>query len=216
MFCIGWALQTVLGLKLMVLVEGCGYYGMTLFKLRNTKFYHAFASSRRRVNKVTGLRKDNRKWCTNLEHLCALTSGFYNSIFTSNGVDSSSYPICGYFPRVEARQITYLLAPVMDEEALQIARIKHEDNAFLDAFDAEVDGVKDFESRNEVGASTFQTSDAAVTAMKKYVSSKKMSRSEDGLSALVKEISKFGAAYQETMQEIKSIVALLQKRGRGK
>ncbi|KAK9005323.1 hypothetical protein V6N11_042763 [Hibiscus sabdariffa] len=90
-----------------------------------------------------------------------------------------------------------------------------EDNVFLDAFDAEVGGVKDFESRNEVGASTFQTYDAAVTTMKKDVSSKKRSRSEDGLSALVEEIGKFGAAYRETTQEIKSIAAFFKKEAEG-
>ncbi|KAK8558885.1 hypothetical protein V6N12_042177 [Hibiscus sabdariffa] len=84
----------------------------------------------------------------------------------------------------------------------------------MDAFDAKV-GVKDSESRNEVCASTFQTYDTAVTTMKKDVSSKKRSRSEDGLSSLVEEIGKFGAAYRETTHEIKSIAAFFKKEAEG-
>ncbi|KAK9011560.1 hypothetical protein V6N11_044407 [Hibiscus sabdariffa] len=83
---------------------------------RNTKFYHAFASSRHRANKVKGLHKDNGEWCTNPSVLCALASGFYSSLFTSDGANSSSYHIHGFFPRVEARQLDSLLAPIMDEE----------------------------------------------------------------------------------------------------
>ncbi|KAK8998158.1 hypothetical protein V6N11_012689 [Hibiscus sabdariffa] len=86
------------------LVKGYGYYVMTLFKLRdrNTKFYHAFASSQHCANKVAGFRKDNREWCTNPGHLHVLASGFYKLLFTSSGADSSSYPIHGHFPSVEA------------------------------------------------------------------------------------------------------------------
>ncbi|KAK8555173.1 hypothetical protein V6N12_009327 [Hibiscus sabdariffa] len=51
--------------------------------------------------------------------------------------------------------------------------------------------------------------------MKKDVSSKKRSRSEDGLSALVEEIDKFGATYQETTQEIKSIMAFFKNEAEG-
>ncbi|KAK8652542.1 hypothetical protein V6N13_126573 [Hibiscus sabdariffa] len=87
---------------------------------RNTKFYHAFASSRHRANKVKGLHKDNGEWCTNPSVLCALASGFYSSLFTSDGANSSSYHIHGFFPRVEARQLDSLLAPIMDEEIATI------------------------------------------------------------------------------------------------
>ncbi|XP_039048970.1 uncharacterized protein LOC120189895 [Hibiscus syriacus] len=70
-----------------------------------------------------------------------------------------------------------------------------EDNAFIDALVAE-ERVRDSESREDVGASTYQTSDvAASTPAMKKVASKKSSRSDDGLSDLVQEISKFGAAY---------------------
>ncbi|KAK8650209.1 hypothetical protein V6N13_139855 [Hibiscus sabdariffa] len=73
-----------------------------LHRDRNTKFYHAFASSQHCANKVAGFRKDNREWCTNPGHLHVLASGFYKLLFTSSGADSSSYPIHGHFPSVEA------------------------------------------------------------------------------------------------------------------
>ncbi|GMJ10458.1 hypothetical protein HRI_004715000 [Hibiscus trionum] len=88
-----------------------------------------------------------------------------------------------------------------------------EDNIFLDALDAE--GVKDSESSDEVGASTCQTSDVAATAMKKDVSSKKRPWGNDGLSALIEEIGKFGDAYRETTHEIKGIAAFFKKEVEG-
>ncbi|GMI86575.1 hypothetical protein HRI_002326800 [Hibiscus trionum] len=78
-----------------------------------------------------------------------------------------------------------------------VENLDAEDNTFLDALDAE-EGVKDSESRDEVGASTCQASDVAATAMRKDVSSKKRPRGDDGLSAFVEEIGKFSAAYRET------------------
>ncbi|KAK9001692.1 hypothetical protein V6N11_083469 [Hibiscus sabdariffa] len=77
-------------------------------------------------------------------------------------------------------------------------------------------GIKDSESREDVGASTCQTSDAVVPApaMKKKASEKR-SRSDDGLSDLIKEIGKFGVAYRETAQEIKEIIGLFKKEAEG-
>ncbi|XP_039020997.1 uncharacterized protein LOC120153044 [Hibiscus syriacus] len=90
-----------------------------------------------------------------------------------------------------------------------------EDNAFIDTL-LEEDGVRDSESREDVGASTCQTSDAtASTPTMKKIASKKRSRSDDGLTELVQEISKFGVAYRETTKEIKDITALLKNKAEG-
>ncbi|XP_039032077.1 uncharacterized protein At2g29880-like [Hibiscus syriacus] len=76
-----------------------------------------------------------------------------------------------------------------------VEHIDVEDNAFIDAL-LEEEGVRDSESREDVGASTCQTSDVtASTPTMKKVASKKRSRSDDGLIELVQEISKFGSAY---------------------
>ncbi|KAK8996415.1 hypothetical protein V6N11_081692 [Hibiscus sabdariffa] len=90
-----------------------------------------------------------------------------------------------------------------------------QDNTFINEF-VEQEGVKDSESREDVGASTCQTSDDVVPihTMKK-IASKKRSRSDDGLSDLVKEIGKFGAAYRETAKEIKEIIGLFKKEAEG-
>ncbi|KAK8508577.1 hypothetical protein V6N12_044493 [Hibiscus sabdariffa] len=114
---------------------------------------------------------------------------------TAAGLRNKSFPFFDDLVQIFGKERA--TGATAETTADAIEDLDAEDNVFLDAFDGEVGGVKDFESRNEVGASTFQTYDVAVTTMKKDVSSKKRSRSEDGLSALVEEIGKFGAAYRE-------------------
>ncbi|KAK8574573.1 hypothetical protein V6N12_062263 [Hibiscus sabdariffa] len=86
-----------------------------------------------------------------------------------------------------------------------------EDNIFLDAHNVEDEGVKDSESIEEIGASNCQASVAATT-MKKYVSSKKRRRSDDGLFDLVDEMGKVSAASQKTAE---SIVAFFKTEAQG-
>ncbi|GMI71014.1 hypothetical protein HRI_000770700 [Hibiscus trionum] len=83
-----------------------------------------------------------------------------------------------------------------------VEKLAAEDNAFLDALNDEDEGVKDSESIEEIGASNCQASVAAATTMKREVSSKKRPHSDDGLSNLVEEIGKVGAAYQKTAESI--------------
>ncbi|KAE8702170.1 putative Nuclear factor kappa-B-binding protein [Hibiscus syriacus] len=128
---------------------------------------------------------------------------------TDVGLRNKSFPFFDDFVHIFGKE----RAAGTTADALK--HINVEDNAFIDVL-LEEKRVRDSESREDVGASTCQTSDATASSptMKK-VASKKRSRSDDGLTELVQEISKFGAAYRETAKEIKDITALLKKEVEG-
>ncbi|XP_039036837.1 uncharacterized protein At2g29880-like [Hibiscus syriacus] len=114
---------------------------------------------------------------------------------TTVGLRNKLFPFFDDFVHIFEKKATGIAAEIAADA---VEHIDVEDNAFIDAL-LEEDGVRDSESREDVGASTCQTSDAtASTLTMKKVASKKRSRSDDGLTELVHEISKFGAAYRET------------------
>ncbi|XP_039042532.1 uncharacterized protein At2g29880-like [Hibiscus syriacus] len=132
---------------------------------------------------------------------------------TAAGLRNKSFPFFDDFVHIFGKERATGTAAETAADAVE--HIDVEDNAFIDAL-LEEEGVRDSESREDVGASTCQTSDATgSTPTMKKVASKKRSRSDDGLTELVQEISKFGAAYRETAKEIKDITALLKKEAEG-
>ncbi|XP_039048790.1 uncharacterized protein LOC120189636 [Hibiscus syriacus] len=129
---------------------------------------------------------------------------------TTTGLRNKSFPFFDDLVHIFGKERATRIAAADAVEHIDV-----EDNAFIDAL-LEEEEVRDSESREDVGASTCQTSDAtASTPTMKKVASKKRSRSDDGLTELVQEISKFGATYRETAKEIKDITALLKKETEG-
>ncbi|KAK8521484.1 hypothetical protein V6N12_005386 [Hibiscus sabdariffa] len=84
---------------------------------------------------------------------------------TAAGLRNKSFPFFDDLVQIFRKERA--TGAIAETTADAIKDLDAEDNVFLDAFDAEIGRVKDSESRNEVGASTFQTSDDAVITMKK-------------------------------------------------
>ncbi|KAK8495708.1 hypothetical protein V6N13_023107 [Hibiscus sabdariffa] len=63
----------------------------------NSKFYHAFAMSRHRVNFVNALRREDGSWCIDKVELQSMASTLYTSMFTSNPICNPSFAISGCF-----------------------------------------------------------------------------------------------------------------------
>ena len=48
---------------------------------RNTKFFHAKASKRRRKNFIKGIRNSQGQWMENLEEVVQVTSNYFDNLF---------------------------------------------------------------------------------------------------------------------------------------
>ena len=48
---------------------------------RNTKFFHAKASQRRRKNFIKGIRNSQGQWVENLEEVVQVTSDYFDNLF---------------------------------------------------------------------------------------------------------------------------------------
>ncbi|GMJ04758.1 hypothetical protein HRI_004144900 [Hibiscus trionum] len=119
---------------------------------------------------------------------------------TAAGLRNKSFLFFDYLIQIFGKERATGAAAETAADAVE--NLTAEDNTFLDALDVEDEGVKDFESVEEIGASNCQASVDAATTMKRDVSSKKRRRSDDGLSDLVEEMGKIGAAYQKTAESI--------------
>ncbi|KAE8667190.1 Histone H4 [Hibiscus syriacus] len=112
---------------------------------------------------------------------------------TTAGLRNKSFPFFDDFVHIFGKERATGITTKTTADAVE--HIDVEDNAFVDAL-LEENGLRDSESREDVA-------------------SKKRSRSDDGLTELVHEISKFDAAYREPAKEIKDITALLKKEAEG-
>jgi len=80
----------------------------------NTKYYHRFASARKRKNTISKLKDDNGEWLEG-DSFHPLILSYYETIFKSSGVhDMSSFPTIS--PRVSPDQRAALLLPFTAEE----------------------------------------------------------------------------------------------------
>ncbi|KAE8711271.1 hypothetical protein F3Y22_tig00110299pilonHSYRG00108 [Hibiscus syriacus] len=83
---------------------------------KNTIFFHTSTMHRREKNMVTALKNPDGTWCTNQDQLKEMVINFYKKVFTSSGVDGYAYEIRDIFPKIDARRLKTLIAPVTKEE----------------------------------------------------------------------------------------------------
>ncbi|KAK8569014.1 hypothetical protein V6N12_007547 [Hibiscus sabdariffa] len=126
--------------------------------------------------------------------------GWVRSHPTAAGLRNKPFPFCDDFVLIFIKERAIGTSAKTTADAVEDLDVQ--DNTFINEF-VEQEGIKDFESREDVGSSTCQTSDAVVPVGVKHkdqsyddfpapamknTTSKKRSQSDDGLSDLVKEI----------------------------
>jgi hypothetical protein len=52
---------------------------------RNTAYFHAFASQRKRINTISTLQREDGSWCDDAEEVKEEVQGFYKNLYTSEG-----------------------------------------------------------------------------------------------------------------------------------
>jgi hypothetical protein len=52
---------------------------------RNTAYFHAFASQRKRINSISTLQREDGSWCDDVEEIKEEVQGFYKNLYTSEG-----------------------------------------------------------------------------------------------------------------------------------
>ena len=82
---------------------------------RNTPFFHARASARRRTNKIRALVDDDGSRCEDLPSIKGLTERFYGDLFTSEPYDDTAV-IASIQPKVTDDMNQELSNPYTDEE----------------------------------------------------------------------------------------------------
>ncbi|KAL4280137.1 hypothetical protein GQ457_03G022960 [Hibiscus cannabinus] len=65
---------------------------------RNTKFFHTSVMTRRRVNRISALQKDDGSWCTEDAELKEIALKFYGELFSSSNAPRPIYGTRGVFP----------------------------------------------------------------------------------------------------------------------
>jgi len=83
---------------------------------RNTKFFHARTTSRRKKNEIKGLENKDGVWCTEKAELTRIISDFYSDLFSSSNPVINDDDISGLSSRVSAEQNSMLTAPFSAEE----------------------------------------------------------------------------------------------------
>ncbi|KAL4280940.1 hypothetical protein GQ457_03G011290 [Hibiscus cannabinus] len=68
---------------------------------RNTRYFHACARSRRRVNTILALRNDEGDWCVEQESLRQIARSHFALLFTSSGNSLPSYSIRNGFNQMD-------------------------------------------------------------------------------------------------------------------
>ena len=77
---------------------------------RNTRYFHAFASERRRINWLKKLRNEHGNWVEGEEQLKHLVFKYYSALFTSQGGSLVSSFLNQIQPRVTQQMNEMLLA----------------------------------------------------------------------------------------------------------
>lgn len=85
---------------------------------RNTKFFHASASKRCKVNNIKGLMNGNGEWCTDMQSLIDITSEYFVNLFSSSHPSDADIEVVlnFYDPVVGDRMNEYLCAPFSEDE----------------------------------------------------------------------------------------------------
>ncbi|KAK8481540.1 hypothetical protein V6N11_029185 [Hibiscus sabdariffa] len=104
------------------------------------------------------------------------------------GLRNKSFPLFDGLVQIFGKQRAIGASVEIVADAME--NLAAEDNAFLNALDAEEKIVKDSDSMEEIGALNNQTSTVVVTTMKRDAYSKKRPQSDDGLLDLVEEMDK--------------------------
>ncbi|VFQ97974.1 unnamed protein product [Cuscuta campestris] len=94
---------------------------------RNTRFFHQYASYRRRKNQIHGLMAPNGKWCEG-PNLMSLVRDNYNSLFHSNGAANSGF-LDSLTPCISVEQNTGLLRPFEESEVNEALFTMHPDKS---------------------------------------------------------------------------------------
>lgn len=94
----------------------------------NSKFFHAAATSRRKLNHISALRTDDGTIVTKHEELCSLLKNYYTKVFDEGeAVTRSSYT--GNMVKVDQLQNTMLTADLNFEEFTEAVKGMHPDKA---------------------------------------------------------------------------------------
>ncbi|GMJ00023.1 hypothetical protein HRI_003671500 [Hibiscus trionum] len=83
---------------------------------RNTKYYHAMASGRRKHNTVVCLKDDSGNWVSDPSLLKRAALDFYTKLFSSEGSSGYAYNCRGYFRGFHQRDLSALEMVVSREE----------------------------------------------------------------------------------------------------
>jgi hypothetical protein len=83
---------------------------------RNTAFFHARASARRRTNKIDMLLREDGSRCETQGEIKGMIHNFYENLFTSEMCASSDAVLNAIPPKVTAEMNDDLCKPYTDEE----------------------------------------------------------------------------------------------------
>ncbi|KAK5833779.1 hypothetical protein PVK06_017637 [Gossypium arboreum] len=70
---------------------------------RNTKYFHARATSRMKKNSIDKLKDTHENWVTDSKEICNITKNYFWNLFRSNGNDSNQY-VVGYIRECITRE----------------------------------------------------------------------------------------------------------------
>lgn len=94
----------------------------------NSKFFHAAASSRKKMNHISGLKAEDGTMVTGHEEMCSLLENYFNRVF----LESGSGPVQNMEEedtRINGRQNEMLVADLSFSEFTQAVKSMHPDKA---------------------------------------------------------------------------------------
>lgn len=85
---------------------------------RNTKFYHAVTTIRRRRNRYESLQNEQGEWVDHLEQLAKMATNYFKNLFQED-CNCVEYGLHGAFPTIQEEEQKDLERPVTNLEILQ-------------------------------------------------------------------------------------------------
>ncbi|KAL8091605.1 hypothetical protein AgCh_034018 [Apium graveolens] len=95
---------------------------------KNTKYFHAASSSRRRTNKIQKLKDENGSWVKWQDGLKELLTNYYQELYSSSQVDSDEVINC-VKPKISEEQNVQLMKEITEEEVREAIFHMHPDKA---------------------------------------------------------------------------------------
>ncbi|KAL8124336.1 hypothetical protein AgCh_012113 [Apium graveolens] len=95
---------------------------------KNTKYFHAASSSRRRTNKIQKLKDENGSWVEWQDGLKELLTNYYQELYSSSQVDNDEVINC-VKPKISEKQNVQLMKEITEEEVREAIFHMHPDKA---------------------------------------------------------------------------------------